>query len=1343
MRRLAIALALTALLQATAKGAQTPSNLSAPSAPPADVLIIHDSAATPNPAGLVNGYNIIDLLGHFGLKGRLIPIEEYRPGDCNHFKYLIVLGVDYRKVTYPQSLLNDIRSTQLPVLWVYRHLDELFAQPGFAAKMGFSPAPGPVLTDFKSVVYKGETLLKNEGYLVPLNILDDSKVQVIATSLNRSGSSRPYIIRSGSFWYCADDPFSYNSEGDRYLAFCDLLHDFFGIPHQQERKALVRIEDVSVDDDNDELRDLADYLHERHIPFQISLIPIFRDTTPNQEQQEIYLSDRPEFVRTIRYMVSQGGVVVMHGVYHQYHGKSADDYEFWDDRSNRPIQNDSSSLVEKRIRLGLEECFKNGIYPVSWETPHYVASEVDYRAIAKIFSTSWDRVLAFNDPDTGHFFPYTSVDRFGRFIIPESLGYIAIEDPNPDGLVENARRLRVVRDGVASFFFHPFMDRKYLQQTIDGIEQLGYHFISIVDYDCKVQLDDHVVQTYTETVRLSLHNQYLHKLLQRSDGGISSESYSAKPINGVIRDPGVVPPDQILVMEGVSEVAHEREASTPGIWENLWSKSLSWIKARFPQEGTAASTLVQPRAVVLWEQSSKMPHSDWNNQQSYFNALSNSGFRVETLNWQDLRKDSLDSSSVIIVPRWVVQNLSARQVGWIRDFVGSGGRLVLDGPGPLGEALGIRSERRAIKVDQVLDLHYGYNDPYHQTGEYQWNPVADVTRFRVEHPIFTYAQDKDSELPVAVLGKFGQGLFLYLGARLDPISQYGYTRYPYFVHYVQDGFNIRLPVQQPRLELYFDPGISKSNIDSAVAVWRKLGVRALYIAAYQFWPSWEYNYQHLIDICHKNGILAYAWFELPHVSVKFWKEHPEWQAKTATGDKAGDGVAGWRYHMDLDIPECREAAFDFVEELIKKYPWDGVNIAELNYDSKGPEEPKSYMPMGDSSRSAFRALGGFDPMLLFDGKSPYFWKRNPKALGKFEEFRSQRVLAWHKSLLERLTPIAQERGMEIIVTMLDSLHSTTLNRGAGVDSHMIVSLMDQFPFTLQVEDPSQFWAESPDRYARFGKTYLKLVRDPNRLMFDLNVVPVRDLSKSHSPTQTVAGIELEQSLVFASLASGRAAIYSEGTIAFEDLQTLSRVLAYKAKVDRRWSTWITQSDQSILLNTPGRWQDFRVDGKIWPGWGETYVTLPAGTHRITAFERKYRFFDTTALDLRLVRITGNLESLVPTKRGLDFTYNSYPRTLALFNRRPFAIMLDGQPMDEPVASSTGLWSVRLPRGRHKVEVLADSTASVILDAASLYSSSLIVVFGGVACGLMVLLYISILARRALGRGVRNRNQPIH
>jgi hypothetical protein len=161
---------------------------------------------------------------------------------------------------------------------------------------------------------------------------------------------------------------------------------------------------------------------------------------------------------------------------------------------------------------------------------------------------------------------------------------------------------------------------------------------------------------------------------------------------------------------------------------------------------------------------------------------------------------------------------------------------------------------------------------------------------------------------------------------------------------------------------------------------------------------------------------------------------------------------------------------------------------------------------------------------------------------------------------------------------------------------------------------------------------------------------------------------------------------------------------------------------------------------VWPGWGDNEVTLPAGRHRITVVPQRnsFGFFDTSALDLRLLRFTGDLDSLAPSNRGLEFSYDSHLRALALFNRRPFEVKVDGRPLQDQPAVLFSTWSIRLPRGRHNVEVLADNAATVILDKTSLYSSGLIVIFGLVACGVMVLLYISILTRRAIGRTVRGR-----
>ena len=106
-----------------------------------------------------------------------------------------------------------------------------------------------------------------------------------------------------------------------------------------------------------------------------------------------------------------------------------------------------------------------------------------------------------------------------------------------------------------------------------------------------------------------------------------------------------------------------------------------------------------------------------------------------------------------------------------------------------------------------------------------------------------------------------------------------------------------------------------------------------------------------------------------------------------------------------------------------------------------------------------------------------------------------------------LMPLCRKNQWELVVTMLDSLHSLTLTRDTGVNSESILALMDKYPFTLQVEDPAEFWSQPPNRYATYEDTYLKRVPDRRRLIFDLNVIPSRNAANTLLPTNAQTGIE--------------------------------------------------------------------------------------------------------------------------------------------------------------------------------------------------------------------------------------------
>ena len=107
----------------------------------------------------------------------------------------------------------------------------------------------------------------------------------------------------------------------------------------------------------------------------------------------------------------------------------------------------------------------------------------------------------------------------------------------------------------------------------------------------------------------------------------------------------------------------------------------------------------------------------------------------------------------------------------------------------------------------------------------------------------------------------------------------------------------------------------------------------------------------------------YAWFEFPHVSERFWDDHPEWREKTAL---LQDAQLDWRKLMNLSHPGAFAAVSLGMRDLIARFDWDGVNLAELYFESlEGHDNPARLTPMSDDVRAEFRHDAGFDPLNLF------------------------------------------------------------------------------------------------------------------------------------------------------------------------------------------------------------------------------------------------------------------------------------------------------------------------------------------------------------------------------------------
>ena len=215
-------------------------------------------------------------------------------------------------------------------------------------------------------------------------------------------------------------------------------------------------------------------------------------------------------IAALKYMQQKGGTLIMHGYTHQYgtianpyDAVSADDFEFYRshvDAANNvvydgPVAEDSLAWATGRMNSASLLFTAAGLgKPTTFEFPHYAGSALDYQAANTLFAKRYDRGLYFPGVlrggtidytrQFGQFFPYTVRDVYGTVVIPENLGNIEPLPFNnhparlPSDVIASAQRNLVVRDGVASFFYHPYLGTDDLKQVVTGLKAAGYTFVS-------------------------------------------------------------------------------------------------------------------------------------------------------------------------------------------------------------------------------------------------------------------------------------------------------------------------------------------------------------------------------------------------------------------------------------------------------------------------------------------------------------------------------------------------------------------------------------------------------------------------------------------------------------------------------------------------------------------------------------------------------------------------------------------------------------------------------------------------------------------------------------------------
>ncbi len=591
---------------------------------------------------------------------------------------------------------------------------------------------------------------------------------------------------------------------------------------------------------------------------------------------------------------------------------------------------------------------------------------------------------------------------------------------------------------------------------------------------------------------------------------------------------------------------------------------------------------------------------------------------------------------------------------WL-DRIEHGAFVILEGESELALALGIRATDKHVVVRSIVD----YRAP---SLSIVWEKAADLHVFDTPKEAVVFAVERWQGAPVLAGIRRGTGAALWVAAA--PGKQ-GYERYPYLLQALLD-LGFEPPFRSRRLWAFFDSAYrSRVDLEYFAQRWRTAGIAALHVAAWHYFerdPASDQYLRTLIDACHHNGILVYAWIELPHVSERFWADHPEWREKTAL---LQDAHLDWRKLIDLTNPDARTAVAAGTRQLLDSFDWDGVNLAELYFESlEGAANAARFTPMNAGVRNDFLKIAGFDPLSLFQGG-----EQPPEKLRAFLDYRAGLA----RRLQAEWIGIVSRPSLDLVLTHVDDRFDTRMRDLIGADAAAVLPLLDRREFTFLVEDPATVWHLGPERYPQIAARYQPLTAHPEKLAIDINVV---ERYQDVYPTRQQTGVELFELLHVAAASFPRVALYFENSILAPDLPLLSAAASSVIKGERDGRRLTIDSSQGAGVPWRG---PAMVDGRAWPVKDASLLWVTPGAHVIEPAGRD--------VPVHLLDFNGDLQSAASIPEGVEFAYTSASRAIAMVDQRPARVEVDGSPMLAPVWDAAGKWAILLPRGQHLVSIL--------------------------------------------------------
>jgi hypothetical protein len=159
-------------------------------------------------------------------------------------------------------------------------------------------------------------------------------------------------------------------------------------------------------------------------------------------------------------------------------------------------------------------------------------------------------------------------------------------------------------------------------------------------------------------------------------------------------------------------------------------------------------------------------------------------------------------------------------------------------------------------------------------------------------------------------------------------------------------------------------------------------------------------------------------------------------------------------------------------------------------------------------------------------------------------------------------------------------------------------------------------------------------------------------------------------------AFSRVALYFENSILAPDLKFLSAAAASVRRMDKAEDTWTVDSPGGVGVRWAG---GATLDGKPWPLTDGATIWVPAGVHKLSP--------SAAGPETRVLDFNGDLQSAEALSNGeLQLDYSASSRAIAILEKRPSALEVDGAETVPELLASGPNWALLLPRGRHSAKI---------------------------------------------------------